>query len=244
MVVPMIHRWLQRDDLWRLVAQISRVNANAACPAAHALEAGEVDRLLDSPAALEAVLGHGGPPAPLPLTLLWYVPIRSVLRRWDITEIDLADFAATLPVLFAYSKESKRIAGGAHGITDWTSSIEAMPRKTVGRAERAAECGALALWWAGCFPNAVTQRGGRGSIRAYVTFAATVIALAGQMIEGRSPETTAFYNRVAAHADEIRAVLNEVRQDYLDPDSTSPEGRVGRFLERVADNPDGFLTAA
>jgi hypothetical protein len=64
------------------------------------------------------------------------------------------------------------------------------------------------------------------------------------MIEGRSPETTAFYNRVATHADEIRAALNEVRQDYLDPDFTSPEGRVGRFLERVADNPDGFLTAA
>lgn len=235
MVVPMIHRWLQRDDLWLLVGEISRVNAEAAKPAARALEDGQVDQVLDSPAALDAVLGHGGPPAPLPLTLLWYVPIRSILRRYHVSEIDLADFTATLPVLFSITKQSRRVASGEHGILAWANSIEAMPRTTVGRAERAAECAALALWWAGCFPGAVARRGGRGAIRAYVTFAATALTLAAHLMEGRSPETSSFYRRVADHADDIQGALDEARRDYLDPEATSPEGRVARFLDRVAE---------
>jgi hypothetical protein len=244
MVVPMIHRWLRRDDLWRLVAQISRTNATAAKPAAQALEAGEVDHVLDSPEALEAVLGNGGPPAPLPLTLLWYVPIRATLRSWGVADIDLADFTATLPILFSTTGASRRIARGERGVVAWANSIDSMPPKTLGRAERAAECGALALWWAGCFPSAVTRQGGRGSIRAYVSFAATALMLAGKMIGGRSPETAAFYRRVADHAGHVRAALNEARRDYLDPNGTSPDGRVGRFLDRITNDPDGFLSAA
>jgi hypothetical protein len=240
----MIHRWLKRDDLWRLVAQISRFNSRAARPAAHALDAGEVDQLLDSPDALEAVLGHGGPPAPLPLTLLWYVPIRATLRRWGIDDIDLADFTATLPILFSTTGASRRIARGERGVAAWANSIDSMPPETLGRAERSAECGALALWWAGCFPSAVTRQGGLSSIRAYVSFAATAITLAGSMIGGRSPETAAFYSRVAENAIHVRAALDEVRRDYLDPYGTSPDGRVGRFLDRITNDPGGFLSAA
>jgi len=190
------------------------------------------------------VLGHGGPPAPLPLTLLWYVPIRAILRRWEVTDIDLADFTATLAVLFSNANLSARIADGEHGLLVWANSIEAMPRKTVGRAERAAECGALALWWAGCFPNAVAQRGGRGAIRAYVAFAANVLALAAHLIEGRSPETSEFYSRVAGHAAAVRAALNEARRDYLGANATSPDARVGRYLDRIGENPDGWLSVA
>ncbi|HEV8305696.1 MAG TPA: hypothetical protein VGQ25_12075 [Gemmatimonadales bacterium] len=44
---------------------------------------------------------------------------------------------------------------------------------------RAAEEAALALWWAGCFPEWVRRRmAGRGMLRAYVTFAAQALALA------------------------------------------------------------------
>ena len=81
MILPTVHRSLQRGDLARLVAEIARGAPDAAGPAVEALETGDVDALLDQSAALDAVRGFGGAPAPLPLTLLWYVPVRAALRE-------------------------------------------------------------------------------------------------------------------------------------------------------------------
>src|SRR5216110_2503913 len=103
MIRPIIHRQLTRGDLACLVDEIARMDVAEGREAEHALQAGAVDTVLDSPAALEAVLGRGGAPAPLPLTLLWYIPIRARLRLRGITDIALADYAATLPVVFATS---------------------------------------------------------------------------------------------------------------------------------------------
>src|SRR5712692_3669229 len=80
MITPIIHRGLTREDLARLVAEIGRVDQAEARAAEESLQAGEVDAVLDSPAALEAVHGRGGAPAAVPLTLLWYVPVRAALR--------------------------------------------------------------------------------------------------------------------------------------------------------------------
>src|SRR3989475_13298538 len=74
MITPIIHRVLTREDLARLVAEIGRVDQAEARAAEEAVQAGEVDAVLDSPAALEAVRGGGGAPAAVPLTILWYVP--------------------------------------------------------------------------------------------------------------------------------------------------------------------------
>ena len=103
MIRPIIHRQLTRGDLACLVEEIARMDVTEGREADQALQAGAVDTVLDSPAALEAVLGRGGAPAPLPLTLLWYVPIRAQLRLRGVTDILLADYAATLPVVFATS---------------------------------------------------------------------------------------------------------------------------------------------
>src|SRR5438093_891688 len=80
MIRPIIHRQLTRGDLACLVDEIARMDVSEGREADEALQAGAVDTVLDSPAALEAVLGRGGAPAPLPLTLLWYIPIRAPLR--------------------------------------------------------------------------------------------------------------------------------------------------------------------
>ena len=103
MIRPIIHRQLTRGDLACLVEEIARMDVAEGREADQALQAGAVDTVLDSPAALEAVLGRGGAPAPLPLTLLWYIPIRAQLRLRGVTDIVLADYAATLPVVFATS---------------------------------------------------------------------------------------------------------------------------------------------
>src|SRR5207245_10803818 len=101
MIRPIIHRQLTRGDLACLVEEIARMDVTEGREADEALQAGAVDTGLDSPAALEAALGRGGAPAPLPLTLLWYVPIRPPLRTRRISDILLADYSATPPVLFA-----------------------------------------------------------------------------------------------------------------------------------------------
>src|SRR5229473_2621516 len=101
MITPIIHRGLTREDLARLVAEIGRVDQAEAHAAEESLQAGEVDAVLDSPAALEAVHGRGGAPAAVPLTLLWYVPVRAALRARGVTDVELADYVATVPVVFA-----------------------------------------------------------------------------------------------------------------------------------------------
>src|SRR5438046_1710506 len=60
MITPLIHRVLTREDLARLVAEIGRLDRAEARAAAEAVEAGAVDAVLDSPAALEAVGGRRG----------------------------------------------------------------------------------------------------------------------------------------------------------------------------------------
>src|SRR6267143_6331522 len=128
MIRPIIHRQLTRGDLACLVEEIARMDVTEGREADQALQAGAVDTVLDSPAALEAVLGRGGAPAPLPLTLLWYVPIRAQLRVRGVTDILLADYAATLPVVFATSHSRTAIAQAEDGMTEWWRFVAALPR--------------------------------------------------------------------------------------------------------------------
>src|SRR5437867_3710482 len=58
MITPLIHRVLTREDLARLVAEIGRLDQGEARAAEQAVQAGEVDAVLDSPAARDAA-GRG-----------------------------------------------------------------------------------------------------------------------------------------------------------------------------------------
>jgi len=239
MIRPIIHRQLTRRDLACLVDEIARMDVCEGREADQALRAGAVDTVLDSPAALEAVLGRGGAPAPLPLTLLWYIPIRAQLRHRGVTDILLADYAATLPVVFATSHSHTAIGGGQRdgGMADWWRFVVALPQGTVAQAEAAADAAALALWWAGCFPEFV-ERGGssQGMVRAYVTFAGRMLALAADLLEASAPEEALLCARAAEARTELHAALAEARVDYIGDDPHSSESRLNRFLRRLADN--------
>src|SRR5260370_1640730 len=186
MITPIIHRGLTREDLARLIAEIGRVDQAEATAGEEALQAGEVDAVLDSPAALEAVHGRGGAPAAVPLTLLWYVPVRAALRARGVPDVELADYVATVPVVFATWRAVRAVARGETGISLWWRYVASLPDGTVAQAEGAADVAALALWWAGCFPERVTRRAaGRGMLRAYVSFAAQALALAARILAPR-----------------------------------------------------------
>src|SRR2546426_108106 len=237
MITPMIHRLLTRGDLGRLVDEMARLDVAAGRSAELALEGGDVDAVLDSPIALEAVRGRGGAPAPLPLTLLWYIPIRAELRHRGVTDILLADYAATLPVVFAESQSQRAIAQGENGMAEWWRYVSGLPQGTVAQAEAAADSAALALWWSGCFPEWV-ERGGSGSgmVHAYVTFAGRMLALAADLLESAAPEEAALCARAADARTELHAALAEARVEYIGEDPHSSESRLNRFLRRLADN--------
>lgn len=239
MIAPMIRRRLRREDLARLVAEIAETQPAEAYSAARALEAGDIDGLLDSPVALEAVRGRGGAPAPLPLTLLWYVPVRAALRARGESDVELADFTASLPLAFVSARANRGVARGAAGLDAWVQSIEALPRDTVARAERAAYCGALALWWAGVFPEFVARRGrGDGMIRAYVDFASTVWTRAGRALHRLAPSAARIYASAGDRAQVLREALYETGQDYVGPDAHSADARLDRYLTRLGDSTD------
>jgi hypothetical protein len=233
----MIHHQLTRGDLACLVDEIARVDVSEGREADEALQAGAVDTVLDSPAALEAVLGRGGAPAPLPLTLLWYIPIRAQLRIRGVTDILLADYAATLPVVFATSHPQTAVARTENGMAEWWRFVATLPQGTVAQAEAAADAAALALWWAGCFPEWV-ERGGTGSgmVRAYVTFAGRMLALAADLLEAKAPEEASLFARAAEARTELHAALAEARVDYIGDDPHSSESRLNRFLRRLEEN--------
>jgi len=230
MITPLIHRVLTREDLARLVAEIGRLDQGEARAAEEAVQAGEVDAVLDSPAALDAVRGRGGAPAAVPLTLLWYVPVRAALRARGVA---LADYAATLPVVFATWRAVRTVARGQTGLDVWSRYVASLPDGTVAQAEGAADVAALALWWAGCFPERVTRRAaGRGMLRAYVTFAAQALALSARIFSTHGPGAP-LWTRAADQADALRAALAEARRDYLGRDVHSSESRLDRFLGRL-----------
>ncbi|HYX80848.1 MAG TPA: hypothetical protein VE714_00550 [Gemmatimonadales bacterium] len=237
MIRPIIHRQLTRGDLACLVNEIARMDVSEGREADQALQAGAVDTVLDSPAALEAVLGRGGAPAPLPLNLLWYIPIRAELRHRGVTDILLADYAATLPVVFAESHSQRAIAQGENGMAEWWRYVSGLPPGTIAQAEAAADSAALALWWSGCFPEWVERGGhGHGMVRAYVTFAGRMLALAADLLETSAPEEASLCARAAEARTELHAALAEARADYIGEDPHSSENRLNRFLKRLSED--------
>jgi len=166
------------------------------------------------------------------MSLLWYVPIRAALVERGFEDIQLADFAATLPVTFVSTRVVRRVDRGQPSLVRWTRAIAALPPNTVARGERSIFCGALALWWAGCFPERVTRRGGPGMIRAYVDFAVAALAQGGALLRGQQVDAEVYVG-AARHSDTIRHVLTEVRQDYLGRDAHTARGRIDRWLARL-----------
>src|SRR3989442_14465139 len=233
MIAPLIHRVLTREDLARLVAGIGRLDRAEARAAAQAVEAGAVDAVLASPVALGAVRGQGGAPAAVPLPILWYVPVRAALRGRGVADVELADYAATLPVVFTTWRAVRTVARGETGIGVWWRYVASLPDGTVAQAEGAADVAALALWWAGGFPEWVARRAaGRGKVRAHVAFAAQALARPARVLGAGGP-VAPFWARAAGAAEALHAALAEARRNYLGRDVHSAEQRLERFLARL-----------
>lgn len=233
MFVPMIHRWISRDDMACVLAEIAAVDPPAAERAAATLQAGDIDAVLDMPITLDVVRGMGGRPAPLPLSILWYVPVRAALRGRGESNVRFADFTATIPVAFHSMRSVREAQPGESGLEAWMRSITSLPRYSLVRAKRSAELAAIALWWVGCYPERVQHLGGVGMLRAYVDFAAGAFAEASRTLHRRAPDAADIYRHVSARATLVSTALSEVKRDYLGPHAHSHEARLDRFLGRL-----------
>ncbi len=228
MIAPTVHRHLQRTHVLELISAIGRADRTAAGEAAAALERGDVDTVLDTPAAVEAVRGRGGAPAPVSLALLWYVPVRAELLARCESSIGVADLTATIPLEFVREPHA-----AGDGIADCLRVVEALPRGTTGRAEMASRFGARALWWAGCFPSHLQDRYGAGARRAFLRMAATLLTEAARIIAGRTPDLAGLYVMVAGRVRLVSEVLHTVAVDYIGPDAHTTRGRIDRYLARL-----------
>ncbi len=235
MIQPTVHRSLRREDLAKLVDAIYWGDAHAARAAARALEAGAVHEVLDAPAAVEAVRGHGGAPAPLPLALLWYIPVRAELRARGENDIPLADYTASIPLAFLRTSATEVGRSGERGIAAWWRAVVGLPAGSRARAERASRCGALALWWSGCFRQHVERRGGRGIIRAYLDFGAMMLWETAHLVEGHGSGLAALYRRAAERIELLREALESAAADYVGPDAHTADGRLRRYLKRLGE---------
>jgi hypothetical protein len=232
MIAPTVHLQLRRTDVQELIAAIGRTDRRAAGEASAALERGDVDTVLDTPAAAEAVRGNGGAPAPVSALLLWYVPVRAELLARHESNIRVADFTATVPLLFMRAKHRSAPFTDAH-ITDWMRIVESLPRGTTGRAEAASRSAARALWWAGCFPDHLEDRYGSGARRAFLTFAATMLHEAARIIASKASDLSDLYGQVAGEVDLLSDALQAVAVDYLGKDAHTVSGRLERYLSRM-----------
>ena len=206
MIVASVRQSLTWDDLVRLVDGIRRRDAGAGRDAA-----ADVDRVLDSSEALSAVRAAPSLPPALPFSLLWYVPLRAELRARGEYDAELADYGASVCVALLRTRAA-RVAGRLEpGLSDWTHAIDGLPDVSVARAELASDCGALALWWAGVFPERLA-RTGDGALRAYVTFAAGALELAAVLLRDHRPGVAALYQRAAAIAPDLRAAFASARR--------------------------------
>jgi hypothetical protein len=235
MRVPEIHRHLTRDDLAILTGEISRLDRSEGRKAREAVNRGDIDTVLDSDAALQAVLGRGGPPGAISLPVMWYVPIRAELKKAGEKSIALADYVAGIPVLFSSPDSAALVTKTEPMLHTWLEGVERLPSNTVAQAERAVEVAALAIWWSGCFPERVTGKVSEDSdaLRAYHDLASQMFNLVGRIMSVKIPTVAAFYLGIAARTTVIGTALACVSKNFLGPAAHSPNERLNRFLGRL-----------
>ena len=174
-----------------------------------------------------------GVPAPLPLTLLWYVPVRAALRERGESAVDLADYTASVPLAFVRIPTAAAGTQGWAGLADFQRAISSLPRDTLVRGERAADCGVVALWWAACFPERLYHRAGKGIVRAYVAFAAGAFSEAARILGNTMPEIAQLLTAGSERIDQLYGALRSTAVDYLGRNAHTADGRINRHLARL-----------
>lgn len=189
-----------------------------------------IDRLLDDPRTLDAVMGGGMSTAPL--ELVCYLVVRRALLEVEIDDRTVADYVAALLVDFSRSDRGVEQAKNFVYLVDVLAEID---QSAAGRAfELHAYLGEYSLWLSGVFPDHIVarvHRRGAPGLDYYEEMGIAGYRTAAECRQAGDLGLNRLYRDCAERFPELRVALNRVSDRYLFP-TAAPS--VDRLLRRVA----------
>ena len=229
MILPNVRASFGPGELAYLVSVLSDTPAGRERIAARLADEG-LDRLLDDPRTLDAVMGGGVSGAPL--GLVCYLIVRRALLQVDLDDRTLADYLAALLVEF---NRVDRTAEQARNFTYLVDVIGEIAQAPETRAfELHAYLGEYSLWLSGVFPDRIVARVHRRGAPGLGYY--EEMGVAGYRVAATSRRATdlgvdRLYRECAERFADLRVALNRVSDRYLFP-TTRPS--VDRLLRQVA----------
>ena len=229
MILPNVRASFGPRELTFLVGVLGDTPAAREKVAARLADEG-MDRLLDDPRTLDAVMGGGISAAPL--ELVCYLLVRRALLSVDVADQTIADYLAALLVEF---NRADRPIEQAKSFTYLVDVMEELAQSPPARAfELHAYLGEYSLWLSGVFPDRIVarvHRRGAPGLGYYEEMGATGYRVAAGSPRASDLGVARLYRDCADRFGELRVALNRVSDRYLFPTATPS---VDRLLRQVA----------
>ncbi|HUF11608.1 MAG TPA: hypothetical protein VMN78_00745 [Longimicrobiales bacterium] len=229
MILPNVRASFGPRELAFLVGVLGETAAGRQRAAARLADEG-IDRLLDDPRTLEAVMGRGVSAAPL--ELVCYLVVRRALLQVELDDRTLADYLAALLIDFSRADRGVEQAKNFAYLVDVLGEIE---QSAVSRVfELHAYLGEYSLWLSGVFPDRIVarvHRRGAPGLGYYEEMGIAGYRTAAEHRRAGDLGLNRLYLDCAERFPELRIALNRVSDRYLFP-TAAPT--VDRLLRQVA----------
>lgn len=235
MIQANVRSRLGRDDAQLALRLVARGGGEALADAERSLADGGLDRLLDDPRLLAALVeSRQGACASLPL--FCYVVVRHALRAAGVEERLLADYVAAVVLHFGLRDRAVRIGEADdetyRTLADLLAAVESTdPRRSF---LVRAHLGNYALWLSGLFPDHVEHRRwrrGGPDLDYYETLGRRGYQLAADHRLAAQHGMTPLYAALAERFGAVRVALSRVSDAMLFPHRHTPE----RLMRQVRD---------
>ena len=228
MILPNVRASFGPRELTFLVGVLGDTPAAREKVAARLADEG-LDRLLDDPRTLDALMGGGVSTAPL--GLLCYLLVRRALLDIDVDDRTIADYLAALLVEF---NSTARQAEQARNFSYLVDIVGELAQSPAARAfELHAYLGEFSLWLSGVFPDRIfarVHRRGAPGLTYYEEMGVTGYRTAAGSPRASDLGVARLYQDCAERFADLRVALNRVSDRYLFP-TTVPS--IDRMLRQV-----------
>lgn len=191
-----------------------------------------MDRLLDDPRTLEALLDREGVEV-LPSRLVLYVILRRSLLQRGVQSRTIADYVTALVYEFGLGRRARRITD--HDDEEFGYLVDILGELTGAEGRRRfllqAHLGNFALWLSGLFPDYIAERvrrkGGPG-LDYYEEMGQTGFRMAADAPHAQERSLDELYRGAAEAFSPLRQSLNRVSDEFLFPRAGTPVERLLR----------------
>lgn len=243
MILPGVRSSLGRTEAAFVIWLTTRSQGEGARDQAFERLADEgLDVFLDDPRAANALLA-GSDFSTAPERLVFYVLVRHALLEGGMDDRVVADYLATLLLVFGRARRAYRPAGEAAEFHYLADILAAATGDTERAFQLQAHLGEFALWLSGLFPDHISarvQRRGAPGLAYYEDMGARGFRAAARSRAAARHGMDRVYERCAETFPGLRVALNRVADRHLFP---ARGDRIDRLLRQVADGfahpPDG-----